>query len=55
VQLGGYGGFFTDSNNPEMVRARETSELKIKTTTTPNKTDNQIMLLQLMKSLSTIC
>jgi hypothetical protein len=52
VQLGGHGGCFTDSNNPAMVRARETSELKIKTrTTAPNKTENQIMLLQLMESL----
>jgi hypothetical protein len=55
VQLGGHGGCFTDSNSPEMVRARETrSELKIKTTTAQNKTDNQIMMLQLMESLSAI-
>jgi hypothetical protein len=53
-QLGGHGGCSTDSNSPEMVRARETSELKIKTTTAPNKTENQIMLLQLKESLSAI-
>jgi hypothetical protein len=46
VQLGGHGGCFTeDSNSPEIVSARETSDFKIKTTTAPNKTENQIMLL----------
>jgi hypothetical protein len=40
VQLGGHGGGFTDSDRPEMVRARETRELKTKTTTTPNTMDN---------------
>jgi hypothetical protein len=51
VQLGGHGGCFTNSNSPEMVRARDTSESKSQTTTAPNKTENQIMLLQLMESL----
>jgi hypothetical protein len=54
VQLGGHGGCFTDSNSPEMVRAGETGELKIKTTTARNKMENQIMMLQLMESLSAI-
>jgi hypothetical protein len=55
VQLGGLGGCFTDSNSPEMANAtRETSELKIKTTTTSNTTGNQMMLLQLIESLSAI-
>jgi hypothetical protein len=51
VQLGGHGGCFTDLNSPEMVRARETSELKIKTTTAPKKTENQMMMLQLMEKI----
>jgi hypothetical protein len=52
VQLGGHGaGYFTNSNSPEMVSAGELSELKIETTTAPNKTENQIMVLQLMESL----
>jgi hypothetical protein len=54
VQLDGHGGCFTNSNSPKMVSAKETSELEIMTTTSPNKIENQIMLLQLMESLSAI-
>jgi hypothetical protein len=49
-----HGGCFTDSKNPEMVSGRETSGLKIKTTTAPNKMENQMMMLQLKESLSAI-
>jgi hypothetical protein len=37
-----------------MGASRETRELKRKPTTAPNKMDNQIMMLQLLESLSPV-
>jgi hypothetical protein len=51
--LGGHGGGFTDSNSPEVVRAREQTSggFKIKTTTAQTRTANPNMMLQLMEGL----